>query len=124
MAVISEGSNLGDLLKYEAPSFYSRDTVTVASGQNLVLGAVVGIKTADGKVHTLDPAATDGTETAAGVLLQAVNATSADVDAVMVTRHALVADVALVWPAGITTNQKSAAIAHLKGIGILIRKGA
>ena len=43
MPVITEGINLGDLLKYEAPNLYSRDQVTVAAGQNLVLGTVVGI---------------------------------------------------------------------------------
>ena len=43
MPVITEGLNLGDLLKYEAPNLYSRDQVTVAAGQNLVLGTVVGI---------------------------------------------------------------------------------
>ena len=35
--------NLGDLLKFEAPNLYSRDRVTVAAGQNLPLGTVLGI---------------------------------------------------------------------------------
>jgi hypothetical protein len=124
MPVISEGNNLGDLLKYEAPQLYSRDAITVATGQNLTLGTVVGIKTADGKARILAPAATDGTETAAGVLIQSVDATSADTKGVMVARHAMVADNALVWPAGITDNQKATAVAQLKAIGILIRQGA
>lgn len=68
MPVITEGLNLGDLLKYEAPNLYSRDQLTIAAGQNLVLGAVVGIDTLTEKVKALDPAATDGTEVAAGVL--------------------------------------------------------
>lgn len=124
MPVITESNNLGDLLKYEAPSLYSRDVVTVASGQNLAMGTVVGLKTADGKAHTLAPAATDGTEDVAGLLIQAVDATSADAEGVMVARHALVADTALVWPAGITANQKTTALGQLKAIGILVRKGA
>ncbi|MBF0171414.1 MAG: head decoration protein [Nitrospinae bacterium] len=123
MPVITESANLGDLLKYEAPSLYSRDAVTVASGQNLALGAVVGLKTADGKVHALDPAATDGTETAAGVLLQTVDATGADAPGVLLARHGIVADAALVWPAGITTGQQTAAIQQLKDRGLLVRKG-
>jgi hypothetical protein len=124
MPVITEPNNLGDLLKYEAPSLYSRDAVTVASGQNLALGSVVGIKTTDGKIHALTPAATDGTEKVAGVLIQAVDATSVDVDGVMLARHAMVADIALVWPIGITANQKTTALGQLKAIGILVRKGA
>ena len=43
MPVITEGLNLGDLLKYEAPNLYSRDQVTVAAGQNLVLENVSGM---------------------------------------------------------------------------------
>ena len=69
MPVINEVLNLGDLLKYEAPNLYSRDQVTVAAGQNLlVLGTVVGIETATAKVKQIDPAATDGTEVAVGIL--------------------------------------------------------
>ena len=60
MPVITEGLNLGDLLKYEAPNLYSRDQVTVAAGQNLVLGTVVGIDATTAKVKQIDPAATDG----------------------------------------------------------------
>jgi hypothetical protein len=123
MAVISEANNLGDLLKYEADQFYSRDEVVVASGQNLSLGAVVGIKGSDGKVRALAPAATDGTEAAVGVLLFPVVATGGDTHGVIVARHAIVADSALVWPATITAPQKSAAISQLKGLGIIIRTG-
>lgn len=120
MPVITEGMNLGDLLKYEAPNLYSRDQVTVASGQNLALGAVVGLNAATGKVKVLDPAATDGSQTAAGILLEPVDASASDRDDGIL---AIVADSALVWPAGITNAEKAAAIAELKAIGILVRKG-
>ena len=70
--VFSESMNLGDLLKYEAPNLYSRDRVTVVAGQTLPLGAVVGMVTATGKVKQIDPSATDGSQYAAGVLMQAV----------------------------------------------------
>jgi hypothetical protein len=122
MPVITEGLNLGDLLKYEAPNLYSRDQLTVAAGQNLVLGAVVGIDALTEKVKALDPAATDGTEVAAGVLTAAVDATLIDrPDGVAITRHAVVADHALTWPVGITAPQKAAAIAQLKALGVLVR---
>ena len=55
--VFTEAMNLGDLLKFEAPNLYSRDRATVASGQNLPLGTVVGIVTATGKVKQFDPSA-------------------------------------------------------------------
>ncbi len=37
MISITEGNNLGDLLKYEVSNLYSRDQITVAKGQNLKL---------------------------------------------------------------------------------------
>lgn len=124
MPTLVEPMNLGDLLKYEAPNLYSRDPAKVAAGQNLVLGSVVGRETATAKLKALDPAATDGTELPAGVLIVDADATAADIDAVVVARHAIVARHALVWPAGITPAQQSAAIAALEARGILVREGA
>ena len=122
MPVTTEGLNLGDLLKYEAPNLYSRDQVTVAAGQNLALGTVVGFETATAKLKVIDPAATDGTEVAVGVLATSVDATLIDrPDGVLIARHAVLADHALTWPAGITAPQKSAAIAQLKAAGVLVR---
>lgn len=124
MPAITEGLNLGDLLKYEAPNLFSRDQVTVASGQTLPLGAVVGIVTATGKVKQVDPSATDGSQYAAGVLMQAIDAALIDrEDGLMVARHAIVADHALTWPAAITAAEKLSAIQQLKSLGVLIRKG-
>ena len=124
MSVLAEPLNLGDLLKYEAPNLYSRDRVTVASGQNLPLGTVVGIVTATGKYKQLDPSAEDGTQVAAGVLLQNCDATLADRDnGLVVARHAIVSDHALQWPEAITAAEKALAIAQLKALGVLVRQG-
>lgn len=124
MPVMNEALNLGDLLKYEAPNLYSRDRVTVAAGQVLALGAVVGMITATGKVKELDPSATDGSQFAAGVLLQACDAHLADRDdGLIVARHAIVADHVLVFPVEIAGAEKQAAIQQLKNLGILVRKG-
>ena len=125
MSVLAEPLNLGDLLKYEAPNLYSRDRVTVASGQNLPLGTVLGIVTASGKYKQIDPSAEDGTQVAAGVLLQACDATLIDRDdGLVVARHAVVAHHALAWPDAITTAEKLAAVAQLKALGVLVRQGA
>lgn len=124
MPVITEGLNLGDLLKYEAPNLYSRDQITVGAGQSLPLGAVVGLVTATAKIKQIDPSATDGSQYVAGVLMQAVDATLIDrEDGLMLARHAIVANHALVWPTAITAVEKQAAIAQLKSLGILVRKG-
>lgn len=125
MPAIQEPNNLGDLLKYEAPNLYSRDVATVAAGQNLVLGTVVGRETATNKLKALDPIATDGTEVAAGVLAADVDATLIDRDdALLIVRHAIVARSVLVWPAGITPTEQAAAITQLETRGVLVRTSA
>lgn len=126
MTALNEPLNLGDLLKYEEDCLnYSRDPVTVAVGQNLELGAVVGRVVATGKVKRLDPAATDGTENPAGILLGAVDASLIERDdGLLLARHGIVASHAVVWPAGITAEQQAAAVAALEARGILIRQSA
>jgi len=122
---MQEPINLGDLLKYEAPNLYSRDRVTVAAGQTLPLGTVLGQITATGKVKQIDPSATDGSQYSNGVLMQDADAAIADRnDGLMVARHAIVSDHALHWPTGITTAEQQAAIQQLKALGVLVRIGA
>ncbi len=124
MTAITEGLNLGDLLKYEAPNLYSREQVTVVAGQNLELGAVVGRITASAKFKVFDPAATDGSELPAGILLGACDATLIDRDdALLLARHGMVASNAVVWPAGITVEQKTTALAQMSSLGVLVRQG-
>ena len=124
MAAKTEPNYLGDWLKFEEDNLYSRDQVTVASGQNLKTGTVVGIVTATGKVTQLAPSANDGSENAAGVLLGDVDASAADTPGVIIARHAVCSDKGLVWPSGITGPQKNTALGQLKALGILVREGA
>jgi hypothetical protein len=124
MPELKEALNLGDLLKYEDSHLYSRERVTLVVGQTLPLGAVVGLITASGKVMQLDPSATDGSQVAAGVLIQPCDAALAERnDGLMVARHAIVADHALTWPTGITAGEQAAAIVQLKALGVLVRPG-
>jgi hypothetical protein len=124
MPVQSESNYLGDWLKFEEDNLYSRDEVTVASGQNLATGAVIGIITASGKVTQLAPGASDGSQNAAGVLLRAVDASAADKPGAIIARHAICSDKGLIWPGSITGPQKTAAISQLRSLGILVREGA
>ena len=124
MTAITNDLTLGDLLKYEEENLYSRDQVTVLSGQNLKLGAVIGRVSATQKVKALDPSATDGSEVAAGVVLQSIDASAAEkTNGLIVSRQAIVADHALIWASAITTEEKTAAIAQLEAIGVLVRQG-
>lgn len=125
MTSIAQPKNLGDLLKYEAPNLYSREQETVAAAQNLTLGTVVGRETTTAKLKALDPAATDGSEIAIGVLANDIDATLIDrEDTILIARHAIVARGALVWPIGITAVHKAAAVAQLADRGILVRESA
>lgn len=82
-------------------------TITVAAGT--------------GKVKQLTVAAQDGTQNAAGLLYDAVDASAADKACVIVGRDAEVIDAEVVWPGGITAPQKAAAIAQLAALGIILR---
>jgi hypothetical protein len=124
MPTAIEPKNLGDLLKFEEASLYSRDEVTVAAGQTLAIGAVVGRNTASNEIAALDPSASDGTEIAIGVMGEEVDAVPAPTQAVMIARHALVARQALAWPSGITAEQNATALAQLESRGIVAREGA
>lgn len=124
MTAITNDLTLGDLLKYEEENLYSRNQVTVVSGQNLKLGTVIGRVSATQKVKALDPSATDGSEVATGVVLQSIDASAAEkTNGLIVSRQAIVADHALVWPVAITTEEITAAIAQLEAIGVLVRQG-
>jgi hypothetical protein len=125
MPALNERDTLGNLLKYEAPQLYSRDIGTLAAGQNLNLGTVLAKRTSDGKWLALDPAASDGSEIALGVLAIDCDATLIDRDdALVIARHAIVARTALRWPAAITLAQKATAQAQLEARGILVRDAA
>ena len=101
--------------------------LTVADGAvDFVVGDTFAIEVAgDGKVVGLDPTAVDGTAEAIGIVAYDVTApdgTDAEVTAIL--RDAVLADRAIVWPAGITEARKNAAIADLEARGILVRKAA
>lgn len=127
MNTVHESNNLGDLLKQESEKYFSRDVVTLASGQSLKLGAVVAKITETGKVTALDLTQQEnptGAEKAYGVLIQDTDASEKDAETVIIARDACVASNALIWPEAITTAEKTAAIQQLKERGILVRKGA
>jgi hypothetical protein len=123
---IKENKKIGDVLSMEGDDGYSRDTVTIASGAGVLeVGEVLGKITADGKFVSSPETGSDGSETAVAVLLDNVDATSADVTARVAARHATVKTHALTFDASIDdTAKRQAKIDQLKTVGILTRKGA
>jgi hypothetical protein len=130
-AYLSEGLTLGDIEGGEQtnPSSFSRDQITVTNPTggtvNLPVGTVLGKLTATGFFTQLAPGASDGSQTAAGILGTKVTlAASASTVVFGLTRNATLKDVNLTWPAGITGNQTTAAIAQLAAIGLIVRRTA
>lgn len=99
----------------------STDPITVAQGQVLVAGAVIGEITASGKYAVYDPTAHDGTEVAAGILFGAVDASGGDAPGLIHNWTCAVVTDRLAWKAGLTDDQKSAGLSDLARLGIKAR---
>lgn len=82
---------------------------------------VLGQVTASKKYVQLDPAASDGSEVAAAILYDNIDASANDKAAVITARDSEVKAAALAWPAGITAPEKAAALAELAALGIIAR---
>lgn len=121
MTVLTDGRHTAEYIASEANGTRSRDVVTLITGQNLAPGAVLGKITASGKYTAVDPAASDGSQTAAAVLFDPVDASAADKPAVVTLRDTEVKAVALVWPSGISGPDKTTALGQLASLGILAR---
>lgn len=111
----------GSAVKSEANGDLSREVVTIVSGSgklpaNMVLGKI----TASGKYKPYDDNNTDGSEVAAAVLLYDVDATSADVQALVIFRLAEVFTNRLQWAATVLSGEKTTAYADLAAAGKLV----
>jgi hypothetical protein len=134
---ITETLHRGGFIISELEGYGSRTLETVISGQNLTPGTVLGRITASGKMTILAPGASDGSQHAAGILFDFVDATAGDVTGqVVIERSAEVRDTALssaapalnqgflgvlVWPGGISGPQMATAVAELLALGISVR---
>lgn len=104
----------------------SRDVVTIASGAGkLEPGALLGVITAS-KKYTFSPNAEvvgiEGAETAKAVLAYGVDATSADVEAVILSRQAEVKEPMLVFHSSVDNGTKRAAkLSQLAAVSIIAR---
>lgn len=123
MTMLTEGRHAGDFLVWEVLRDYTRDTVTIASGAGKLEPGTVLVKiTTGGKFTALAPGATNGSQTAAGILWDTVDASTADGPGVVVLRGpAIVNRHELTWPDGATEAQITAATTALATIGIILR---
>ena len=123
MTTLTEGKHAGGFLVWEVLRDYTRETITIASGAGkLAPGTVLGKITTGGKYTGLAPAATNGSQNAAGILWAGVDASAADAPGVVVLRGpAIVNSHELVWPDGATEAQITAATTALAAFGIILR---
>lgn len=109
----TEATRAGEFLLSEANGTRSRESVTVTGG-SYPAGQVLGKVTASGKYAAYDGDATDGTEVAAGVLYDAVDASTADATGVAIVRDAEVKGALL-------TDNDADGTADLAAVGIIVR---
>ena len=128
MTKFTEGRHPGEFILSEANFHRSRDKITIASGSGVVkAGTIVGQITASKKWAPSPNAQVvgiEGAETARGIIIDDVDATSADVDVAAITRSAEVKGFALVYDSSVNDDTKKAAkVTQLAaaGVGIITR---
>lgn len=96
---------------------------TIADATDFVSGDGFNIKVSQltVKYKVLNSAGTDGSNRAAGILVDGVDASAADKACVVIARHAEVNANELTWPGAIAADDKSIAISQLAKLGILVR---
>lgn len=122
MAVQNEGKYSGEFLLAEMPGTISRDKVTVLVPADTTLnpGTVLGQVSATGKYVPFDDAASDGRETAAGILNEKLvnEGVAADATATIINWGAEVRADDLEWEVGV---DEDAGLADLAALGIKAR---
>ena len=118
-------STLADVLKREWDRDYCRETVTLAAGDALALGSVLGKVTADGKYKLSPATGATGEEVACAVLMEAVTEFVSDREILILARGpVIVSDAAIVYDASVDDAAKKAAKhAELAAFGIVVRHG-
>jgi len=99
----------------------SREAAVIGANQDLVVGQVLGQLTVSKAFVRLNPTASDGSETAAGVALYAVKTGATTTKSTITARLTEVRAADLTWPAGISGPQKLAAIEDLAALNIILR---
>lgn len=118
-AVKTEPNCLSDWLFYEEDEIgrYSRDNVKQAANTTLKSGAVVA-KDAAGNIVEFTGAA-GAANAAVGIVVNDLTTGAAPGANVIVSRNARVVPQYLLWKAGTTEPQKTAALASLAALGVI-----
>ncbi len=121
MTVLKDSPGAGHFILSEANGYRSRQRMTIGLNQTLLAGQVLGKLTAGGDYVSFAPGASDGSQTVAGIAFDDYVTTTEKGEGVSFERDGEVTLAKLVWPAGVTDNQKAAAVAALAAKGVLAR---
>ncbi|HEX7881834.1 MAG TPA: head decoration protein [Afipia sp.] len=113
-----------DFVINEDPRGLSRHDAMFAPAQSIADGQIVAAKIVDGMTlfAALNPAATDGTENAAGIsVFRFFTGAGQTVRSPIIARKSTVRAGDLTWPPGITAEQQAAAEKRLRAMGIEIQ---
>lgn len=119
--VINEPVRTGEYIVGDEEDYRSRDVATIGSEAfDRPAGTVLGRITATGKLVTLNPAASNGSQAAVAILYQGVPANT-EAKRTVHSRDCTVNGQKLTWLAGTTDAQKVTATAQLTALGIITR---
>ena len=98
MTTYTEPTRASEIILSEGNGTISRESVTIASGTGVVVvGTVLGKITSGGQYSVYDNGLSDGTQVAAGIALEKVDATSATKTCAVLVRLAEVKSDLLSW---------------------------
>lgn len=117
---LTESRHAGEFILSEASGQRSRENVTLAMGQVVKAGEVLGKITSGGKYTAVDQAASDGSQTAFAISIYAVDATSADAAISVIARDAEVIAECLEW-GGQSPTEQATGVTELAAVGIICR---
>jgi Bacteriophage lambda head decoration protein D len=121
MAALTETVHDSGFVVSEANGHRSREEITLLTGFVYEPGRVLGVITASGKYAPYNNAASDGTQTAAGVNRNYANATAGDKRGVVYVRDCEVNIGELVYTTGTVAGDKTAAVVDLATKGVIAR---
>jgi len=126
MTTLTEGRHAAEGVIFEEEAEYSREVVTInggTGGAGKVPAMTVLGKLTSGGFYMPSPASgSDGSQVASVINLYPVDATDADVQAVVLCRTAVVAADALNYEATVdTSDEKAAKATQLLAVGIVVR---
>ncbi len=131
MTALTQNPTLGDLVKYELEPRYNREVVTLKSGASYAyaIGTVLGKITATGKYRAspiAEVVGDEGAENACAVLLEIVDATTADAIGLVAARGPILfSKAALAYDSSVDLDaEKAAKIAQLATHGLVARDTA